>query len=560
MRKDIARECGRQDQTKDDTMIELSGLTYCYPGQETPALKDVSLTVAPGEFVLLAGPSGAGKSTLLRILNGLAPHFTGGRVSGKATVAGLNPIVGGPPLLSRKVGFVFQNPEAQTVLENVEMEIAFGLENLAMSPDQMRLRVEEVLDLLELSPLRHRLVQELSGGERQRMAIAAVLAMQPPILALDEPTSQLDPKSAEDLLQTLVRLNDDLGLTILLAEHRLERVIRYAERVVYLRSGRVLLDGPTEEILPEIPQLSPVAELGRQLGWKPIPLTVKDGHRFARRYKLPANGRPKTATRPNEIVLEVRQGHFSYGSKPILRELDLQVSSGEVVALMGRNGSGKTTLLRCIVGLLSIGKGEIFVNGRSIRGLTVAEICRDVGYLPQNPDDLLYADSVREELATTLANHGARGNGIAGDRIPALLEELGLQSHVNAYPRDLSVGQRQRVALGAVAVNRPRLLLLDEPTRGLDSGAKRSLVKLWQRWKESGQGIVLVTHDVELAAQVADRVVVMSEGEIIVAGPTAEVMSASPLFSSQIARLFPGQGWLTVSDALAGLKQNGSYS
>jgi energy-coupling factor transport system ATP-binding protein len=221
--------------------------------------------------------------------------------------------------------------------------------------------------------------------------------------------------------------------------------------------------------------------------------------------------------------------------------------------MMGRNGSGKSTLLRCIVGLLRATRGEIAVRGRATAGRDVADICRDLAYLPQNPDDLLFAESVEQELETTLQNHGLLSNGKGAERLTALLSELGLLEHAHAYPRDLSVGQRQRVALGAVMITEPELLLLDEPTRGLDAVAKQGLAGLWKRWRDAGKGILLVTHDVELAAQVADRVVFVSDGEIIASGPAIEVMGASPLFSPQIARLFPGRGWLTVADALVGL-------
>jgi energy-coupling factor transport system ATP-binding protein len=240
-----------------------------------------------------------------------------------------------------------------------------------------------------------------------------------------------------------------------------------------------------------------------------------------------------------------------------LKGVELQVRAGEIVVLMGRNGSGKSTLLRCTAGLLRAKKGEIVVKGRTTAGREVADICRDLAYLPQNPDDLLFAETVEQELRATLRNHEMDHNGGTTAWLAGLISELGLLDQVQSYPRDLSVGQRQRVALGAVMITEPELLLLDEPTRGLDAAAKQSLAALWKRWRDAGKGILLVTHDVELAAQVADRVVFMSDGEIIAGGPAGEVMGASPLFSPQMARLFPGRGWLTVADALAGLDYHG---
>lgn len=542
-------------------MITIENLTYNYPNTTGPALREINLAVRPGEFVLLTGPSGAGKSTLLRTLNGLVPHFSGGRIAGRVRVAGRDPLRDGPRLMSQLVGMVFQNPEAQSVLDQVEAEIAFGLENAAIPSQEMRLRVAEVLDLLELTPLRQRSIASLSGGERQRVAIATALALRPQILALDEPTSQLDPKSAEDLLHTLVRLNEDLGLTILLAEHRLERIVRYAERLVYLTDGAVALDGPVADYLAALPQLPPVATLGRALGWQPLPLTVKAARRLAPVRRLAASSLPtdlpdvpRPGHLPDAPLLQAEGVRFAYGRQPVLRGVDLAVRPGEAVVLMGRNGSGKSTLLKCLVGLLRPGAGQIRVQGRSIAGRDVADICRAVAYLPQNPDDLLFAETVTDELLVTLHNHDLARNGAARAQAHALLDELDLAAQASSYPRDLSVGQRQRVALGAVMVTQPQLLLLDEPTRGLDYAAKHRLVSLWQRWRAAGMGLLLVTHDVELAAQVADRVVVLNEGEVIASGPAGAVLSASPLFAPQMVRLFPGRGWLTVEQAIAGLR------
>jgi energy-coupling factor transport system ATP-binding protein len=542
-------------------MIEVKQLTYSYPGTERPALRDVSLQVAPGEFVLVTGPSGAGKSSLLRALSGLVPHFSGGTLSGSVRVAGLNPIIDGPQRLSRHVGMVFQNPEAQAVLDRVEADIAFALENAAIAPQEMRLRVEELLHLLELTDLRARPLHTLSGGERQRAAIAAALALRPQILALDEPTSQLDPQSASDVLIALARLNEELGLTIVLSEHRLERVLRYVDRVVALEDGQIVADGAVPGVLEQLPQLPPLGDLGRKLSWQPLPLTVKEARRFLP--VLPATngnginrGHPSLPVHEREPLLEARDVHFGYDSRPVLRGVHLKVHAGEAVVLMGRNGSGKTTLLKTMVGLLKAQRGSISVAGQSIAGREVADICRDVAYLPQAPDDLLFADTVQEELETTLHNHRIR---VEAQWVGALLARLGLAQQAAAYPRDLSVGERQRVALGALMVTKPRLLLLDEPTRGLDYKAKANLVDLWQGWKREGLGLLLVTHDVELAAQVADRVLVLSEGEVIAAGPAGDVLSGSPLFAPQMARLFPGKGWLTVDDAMKGLIR-GSYA
>jgi energy-coupling factor transport system ATP-binding protein len=541
--------------TAHHSSIHFHHLAYTYPGTTDPALQDISVSIQEGEFVLVAGASGAGKSTLLRCLNGLVPHFTGGTVSGQVRVAGHNPVEEGPNALSRAVGFVFQDPEAQFVVDRVEDEIAFALENAAVPRTEMRLRVEEVLHLLDLAPLRDRQLDTLSGGEKQKVAIAAALALRPRILALDEPTSQLDPQSAEEVLQALVRLNQDLGLTIVLAEHRLERVLAYADRLIYLSNpGHSALSGPVRRVLSEMDLAPPLVALGKALKWDPLPVTVKEGRRFATQAR-PADRQtssPRTGSRPpgRNAQIEIKNLHFAYNGRPILQGIDLRIAPGELVALMGRNGSGKTTLLKCVVGLLRPNRGKISMRGESLIGQKTADICRGVGYLPQEPDDLLFADTVSDELKITLRNHNLLNHPpIEPDD---LLARLALEDMKARYPRDLSAGQRQRVALGAVTITKPHLLLLDEPTRGLDYQAKRELVHLLREWQAEGAGILLVTHDVELVAQAADRVVLLSQGEVI-ADEAPELLTASPLFAPQVARLFPGTGWLTVEDALEGL-------
>ncbi len=546
-------------------MIEFENVSFTYAGATKPALDNISLWIPEGEFALLIGPSGAGKSTLLRCVNGLTPHFSGGHLRGTIRVAGLDPVAATPAAMSRHVGFVFQDPESQFVMDRVEDEIAFALENAAMPPQEMRVRVEETLDLLDLAPLRDRPLINLSGGERQRVAIAAALAFRPQILVLDEPTSQLDPKSAEDVLNALARLNADLGLTILLVEHRLERVLSFADSLVYLDRAGGALTGDPRAVLSQIDLGPPLIQLGKALGWEPLPFTIKEGRRFSRRQDVKREA-SKSEAKPRQRTpapaeagpprLSATGIHFAYGRDPVLRGVDLAVAQGEMLALMGRNGSGKTTLLKSLVGLIRPARGRVRVDGQDVTGQDVADMARRVGYLPQDPNSLLFAETVLDEVMITLRNHGLHPDQ-TGEAPPVdprgLLARLHLADKANAYPRDLSVGERQRVALAAITVTKPSALLLDEPTRGLDYAAKEALAELLRGWRDEGMAIVVVTHDVELAALLADRVALMSQGEIIASGPPAQVMGASPLFAPQVARLFPGRDWLTVEDALAEL-------
>ncbi len=551
-------------------IISFERVSFRYPEAGIPALSDVTLSFGEGDVTVVAGPSGAGKSTLLRCLNGLVPHFTGGTFSGHLSVAGRNPVTDGPQIMCRHVGFVFQDPEAQFVMDRVEDEIAFALENAAMDRQEMRERVSDALNLLGLLPLRERPLATLSGGEKQRVAIAAALALQPQILVLDEPTSQLDPQSAEDVLQALARLNAARGLTIVLAEHRLERVLAFADRMVYVPGGaESVIAGTPAAVLDRIDLVPPVAALGKALGWSPLPVTVEAGRRFSREMVVPtkpavmASGgsggqvsRETAEPGAAQAYVEAESLQVGYNGKQVLFDVDLSLRPGVVTVLMGRNGSGKSTLLKSLIGLVRPTSGRVRVSGRETSGMPVADVCRDVAYLPQDPNALLFADTVLEELYVTLRNHGLTASdlALAPDR---LLAKLGLGDKAAAYPRDLSVGERQRVALAAITVTHPGAILLDEPTRGLDYEAKARLADLIRGWRADRLAILLVTHDVELAALVADRVLLMAAGRIVARGAPQEVLGGSDLFAPQVAELFPGAGWLTVDDALRGLGAEG---
>jgi energy-coupling factor transporter ATP-binding protein EcfA2 len=535
-----------------EDLIQLRSVTYSYPNREEPALHTVDLSIPAGEFLLVTGPSGSGKSTLLRTLNGLVPHFSGGTIGGDVLVKGLPAIEVGPSLLSQYVGFVSQNPEAQTILEKVEPEIAFAMENTAVPVPEMHKRVNEIVDLLNLAPLRSRPMNTLSGGERQRVAIACALVLQPEILVLDEPTSQLDPRSAAELLHVLADLRKTLGLTVVLAEHRLDRVLSFADRLAYFENGRLIAHDSVRRTLVHIPQLPPMIDLAKRQAWDPLPLTLEEARDHISRPPQLLKRQEETAPSDIDIdpLLRVDALQFSYtGNRLALDGIDLQVRPGEVLAIVGANGSGKSTLLRCIVGLLQPAGGDILFNGRSLLGRDTADLARHIAYLPQYPDDLLFAETVRQEMEITLHNHDL----VSDSHIETALKNLNLVDFAGDYPRDLSTGQRQRVALGAITVTRPRLLLLDEPTRGQDAQIKQQLLAIWRGWKAEGMGLILVTHDVELVVQLADSVAILSEGKIEASGPIRSVLANQHTFVPQIARLFPGSGWLTVDDAVDGL-------
>lgn len=532
-------------------MISFLHLTYTYPGAELPILQDISLEIPSGAFVLVTGPSGAGKSTFLRCINGLVPHFSGGRVEGQVRVDGLDPLRASPQEISRRVGFVFQDPEAQFVMNRVEDEIAFALENAAVPPQEMHLRVEEVLSLLNLAPLRARSLESLSGGEQQRVATAAALSLRPSILVLDEPTSQLDPQSADEVLQALERLQRQLGLTVVLAEHRLERVLPFCDRLAHVENRSIMLGAP-REVLPHISLAPPLVVLGKKLGWNPLPLTLSEARNFLSTSTPPARtDKPAPVLEPDRaqtVVLRAEGLGFFYGKTPILRGVDFSLNAGEVTALMGKNGAGKSTLLRCLVGLLRPSAGNVFLEDKNTRNLDPAEICFSIGYLPQDPNALLYADTVRQELEITLYNHHLP---VEEQAVFTFLDRLGLADYVSRYPRDLSVGERQRVSLGAVTVTRPPVILLDEPTRGLDYRSKGILLNIIRDWRQEGTCILLVTHDVEFAAEACDRVIILEGGRISTMGKPSVVFRQQELFRPQIVSLFPETDWVTPENVVA---------
>jgi len=532
----------------ESNVIEFSEVTYAYPDAKTPVFEGLSLSIPRGSFTLVVGPSGSGKSTLLRCLNGLVPHFTGGTIRGRIRVAGRDPVSLGPQGMSDCVGFVFQDPEAQFVVDEVEGELAFAMENMGLPEIVMRRRVEEVLDQLSIAPLRSRRISTLSGGERQRVAIGAALTLQPEILVLDEPTSQLDPQAAEEVLTHLQKLNQDLGLTIVLAEHRLERVLQYADQVLYLPGdGRPPVYGSPREVMARAELAPPLVALGKALGWEPLPLTIKEGRRFVRGVEKPVQAQAVEGSyrRSESPIIELQGVWFAYDGQEALRGIDLTICAGEIVALMGRNGSGKTTLLKNLVGLLRPQGGRVRLFGEDIRHRETQDIAQRVGYVPQNPNALLFADTVRDEVIFTRRSHG-----LPLEASPEVLRWLGLESLADAYPRDLSAGERQRVALAAIIAAEPQVLLLDEPTRGMDYLQKRALARFLREQQKRGRTTVLATHDVELVAQVADRIVLLGDGEVVVDGPTRQVMTDSLVFAPQVNKLLRDPRFLTVEDVI----------
>ncbi|MBZ6132110.1 ABC transporter ATP-binding protein [Streptomyces olivaceus] len=561
-------------------MIHFEDVSVTYDGAAEPTVSHVDFEVPEGSLVLLAGPSGVGKSTVLGAVGGLVPHFTGGTLSGRVTVAGRDTRTHKPRELADVVGTVGQDPLSHFVTDTVEDELAYGMESLGLAPDVMRRRVEETLDLLGLAPLRSRPIDTLSGGQQQRVAIGSVLTPHPDVLVLDEPTSALDPAAAEEVLAVLQRLVHDLGTTVLMAEHRLERVIQYADQVVLLPApGAAPVLGAPADVMAVSPVYPPVVGLGRLADWSPLPLTIRDARRRAaplrerlstreipdhtppsaaqlpappalrptparwwRRSSPPHQTTSPTTPTPTPYAAEVRSLAVRRGGVQALRHVDLTVSPGETVALMGRNGAGKSTLLSALVGLVEPSAGSVRAGDAVPHRTAPRDLVRRVGLVPQEPRDLLYADTVAAECVAA-----DRDADAPPGTCRALLTELLPAITDDTHPRDLSEGQRLTLALSVVLTARPPLLLLDEPTRGLDYAAKSRLTGILRGLAAEGHAIVLATHDVELAAELAHRVVLLAEGEVIADGPAADVVVASPSYAPQVAKILAPRKWLTVT-------------
>jgi energy-coupling factor transport system ATP-binding protein len=470
-------------------------------------------------------------------------------------VAGRDTRTHPPRELADVVGYVGQDPLAGFVTDVVEEELAYSMEHLALDPPVMRKRVEETLDLLGLADLRQRPLRTLSGGQQQRVAIGAALTAQPRVLVLDEPTSALDPTAAEEVIAAITRLVHDLGMTVVLAEHRLERVIAHADRVIVVTGDGGILDGPPATALAAVVDVPPIVGLARLVGWDPVPLSIRDARRLAPALRVRLADRAPDERRLARTMgdapgpaLTARSITVTYGPIVAVRDVDLTLAAGGITAVMGRNGSGKSSLLWALQGSGPRLRGTVLVGDGDPADLEVAEARRRVALVPQDADDLLYLETVDEECRRADVESAAPPGACR-----VLLDRLVLGIPADAHPRDLSEGQRLALVLAIQLVGGPRVVLLDEPTRGLDYAAKRHLGAILRDLAAEGRAVLLSTHDVEFVATVADRVVVMADGEIVADGSAADVLVASPAFAPQVARILAPGHWLTVDDVAVAL-------
>ena len=532
-------------------MIKFSNVSLIYPNSTTTVLENLNLEIQEGELVLVIGSTGSGKSSLLRLINGLVPHHTGGILAGDVSVDGVSTQMVKPGGMAHLIGIVGQNPANTFVADTVEDELAFGMEALNLPNDVMRKRIEEILDLLSLTALRNRTIATLSGGEQQRVAIGAALVTHPKVLVLDEPTSALDPIAAEEVLSILHRLVHDLSLTVVIAEHKLERVIQFADRIVQINGDGVAKVGTPEEILLDSPIAPPIVHLARALGLKEIGVSVREMRRMTTDVREGAYSQIKTS-QPSSTnpVIQLNSVSLNYAEKKVLNSITAEIHAQEIVALMGRNGAGKSSLLKSIAGIMPDVSGSISVDKIEPQTLKGALRRETIGFIPQEPSDLLYGQSVLIECEQADSdNEVPRGTTLE------ILNQLVPGISLHAHPRDLSEGQRLGLALSVVLSANPKILILDEPTRGLDYQAKNVLTRILINFaRATGKCVLLATHDVELVAELASRVIFIADGDVVADGTTLDVLLSSPAFAPQVSKVMSPQPWLKISDVISALE------
>lgn len=521
-------------------IVHINDLRFRYRGAKGPALDGVSLELRQGEFLAVMGPSEAGKSTLCATLNGLVPHYHKGKFEGSVVVFGRDTRQFTVAEMAQDVGLVFQDFEGQLFSTNVELEIAFGPENFAVPRPEIARRIDENLAYVGLEAQRGRPPSTLSGGQKQKLAIASVLAMNPRLLVMDEPTTDLDPISKLGVFEIAQKLRQRHDLTLIVVEHETEEVLS-ADRLLLLDHGRVVQLGPTREVLGQVDLLEGmgvmplgVAKFFHRMGAPQLPLVPEEGVEVFRaqgwrlsdeKYGQVLAEDKKKAERAGEVVIRCSDLMHTYPSGvQALKGIDLEIRRGEMVAIVGQNGSGKTTLVKHFNGLLLPTGGQVEVGGKPTREQGVFLLGQKVGYVFQNPDHQIFSDTVFDEVAFSLRLRHLSDAEIKS-RVEEALDAVGLAGAEQEDPFSLTKSGRQRVAVASILAARPEVLILDEPTTGLDYAEQRSMMGLVRKLNENGSTIIFVTHHMWVVAEYADRVYVMKDGQILLQGSTRDVLA-----------------------------------
>ena len=549
-------------------ILSIKDLTFSYPNKENFALQNVNLSINSGDFVVVCGQSGSGKTTLLRMLKKeIAPH---GEKQGAVYYKGEDVEKLDDKISAQKIGFVFQKPDQQIVTDKVWHELAFGLESLGYDSDYIRLRVGEMANYFGITSLFRKKTTELSGGQKQLMNLASVMAMSPDVIILDEPTSQLDPITANDFITTLKKINDELGLTVIIIEHRLQEVFPIADKVAVMEDGKVICyDTPRNvcEKLSNHPMsqgFPSAVRIWQKSGSKgECPLTVKEGRNFIN-LNFSERKLPLRNTIPNtEDIITLKDVFFRYekGGNDILSGTNLSIKKGEHFCILGGNGSGKTTTLKILAGLLKPYRGKVIIDNNKMTKKTTADFNRlGVAMLPQNPESVFLKSRVIDDYTELCKIKGIEKSNYE-DKINSVAEKLGIKDLLENHPYDLSGGEIQKCALGKVLIPVPKILLLDEPTKGVDAYSKLSLSKILQEIKSDGVTIITVTHDVEFASIVADRCGLFFDGEVLSSLVPQEFFSKNNFYTTASSRISRDKfaNAVTVDDVVSLIKeeQNG---
>jgi len=521
-------------------IITVENLSFTYPEAPTPALKNINFTVEAGEFVVIMGSSGCGKSTLLRQLKReIAPHGTlAGKLYYQQTELAHLPA----REAAANIGFVMQNPENQIITDKVWHELAFGLENLGLDTLTIRRRVAEMANFFGIQKWFRQDTATLSGGQKQLLNLAAVMVMQPTVLLLDEPTSQLDPIAAMEFITTIKRLNQELGLTVILIEHRLEDVLPIADSVYVMDQGELKFAGPPTELIAPLADLDFVEALPSSMrifyelgGQGKPPLTVREGRTWLAKQDIQATTLPVQSYEPKHTVLEAKGVYFRYSKdgQDILRQLNLTIGEGELFTLLGGNGTGKTTALKVLAGLEKQYRGEVKIFGKKIKSYKKDELYRNLlGVLPQDPKVLFVEKTVQADLM-----HMQHSMKLPNSAVEEVVSLLGLHYLLERHPYDLSGGEQQKVALAKLLLLKPKIILLDEPTKGLDVNAKKQLAEVLRNLQQQGITLVMVTHDIEFSARYSDRCALFFDGSIVSEGMPHAFYSGNNFYTTAAHRI-----------------------
>ncbi|MBD8070296.1 ABC transporter ATP-binding protein [Bacillus sp. PS06] len=544
-------------------ILRLENVSFTYPGQEEPMISDINLSFSQGEFVVICGRTGSGKSTLLKQLKQEITPF--GLKEGVIYYKNLSIEQYNPEVLTSEIGMVFQDPENQIVMDEVYQELIFGMENLGVDYNSMRKRIAELVQFFDLDHLLYKKTYEMSGGQKQLVNLASILLLQPKVLLLDEPTSQLDPIAAKDFVQLLQRINQEFGITIIMVEHRLEDILPIADRLVFMDKGKIVSQGDPRlsiveavadsnqlftPFIPSIPKF--YLEIEKNPTSTDVPLTVKEGKDWIKQLQYPKNiAKEEMVTPlPTNILLKGSDLYFRYkkNSDYILKNVNLEIYKGEFLSLVGKNGSGKSTLLKVLSLLVKPEKGYLSYNGTKTKAIKASVLNEEMAYLPQNPKAFFTQESLKEELSF----HAIQLN-LEEEAIFKVIDTFQLHSLLYRHPYDLSGGEQQKAALACLLLSEPEILFIDEPTKGIDPEAKQQLGMLLEQLHRGGKTIVMATHDLEFAAKYSTRSGIMFNGDISTLGQPSHFFKGNYFYTTSINRITRETGnreAVTIEEAL----------